>query len=127
MTRDEFYAMPCIADCFPLTFESGKQRWDNFSTYCKRCDRVVPKSDTRGYVVPQTRAVGYREAPTIVAYHVSAQTLCCNSLTRCDYTLHENMTVTGRHPKTGAESLWNMVRPTLWERLTERVRSWFSR
>ena len=27
MTREEFYAMPCIADCFPLTFESGKQRW----------------------------------------------------------------------------------------------------
>jgi hypothetical protein len=125
-TREEFYAMPKVSTYLPLTFEPGKQRWTNFVVECGRCKTDVGDEDTRGYAVPLSGAPGtYRDAPTVVAYHVTAQALCprCSLLKTADYVLRDDMTLTGFDPGgSGKEGTWGMRKLTLWERIVDRLR-----
>ncbi len=122
MTLDEFYEMPTIMSCFPLTFVSGRQRWTNFAINCADCDRPIPQDKTRGEV-SKVFGEGYRSVK--VDYEVVAFGLCptCDKLTKARYTLHEDMTLTGHHPKTGEMSRWKMRKLTLLERFLEWLRN----
>jgi hypothetical protein len=122
MTLDEFHELPTIMSYFPLTFVSGRQRWTNFELNCSDCDRVIPHDATRGEV-SKLFGGGYRSVK--VDYEVVAYGLCpaCDKLTTARYTLHEDMTLTGHHPKTGEAARWKMRKLTWWEKLLE----WFER
>ncbi len=126
MTHDEFYAMPKISTYFPLTFETGKQKWTNFVVQCGRCEKDVDDEDTRGFAVPLfTASSAYRSMPTLTAWHVVAQALCprCELLTTADYVLRADMTLTGRTPDGSKETTWGMRKLTFWERIIDWCRS----
>jgi hypothetical protein len=120
MTLDEFYELPTIMSYFPLTFVSGRQRWTNFEINCADCDKTIPHDKTRGEVA-KIFGEGYRSVK--VDYEVVAHGLCpvCDKMTTARYTLHQDMTLTGHHPKTGEMSRWSMRKFTWWEKLLE----WF--
>lgn len=126
MTLDEFNELPVIMSFFPLTFETGRQRWTNLEVKCNDCDQTVPTDRTRGYVDREVVCDGYRLVKE-TRYSVTAHALCpsCNRLTTATYLLHEDMTLTGIHPKTGAESRWGMRRLTWWERLVDWCKALF--
>jgi hypothetical protein len=121
MTLEEFYELPTIMSYFPLTFVSGRQKWTNFEISCNECKKPIPQDKTRGEVA-KLFGEGYRSVK--VDYEVVAHGLCpyCDKLTTARYTLHEDMTLTGHHPKTREMSRWGMRKLTWWEKLLE----WFS-
>jgi hypothetical protein len=124
MTLDEFEAMPVIMDSFPLTFKTGRQKWTNFEVSCNECKRPVAHDRTRGTVERETLfGDPYRGGKSFTQYHVVAHALCpvCDKLTTATYVLHEDMTLTGVHPKTGEKARWGMRKLTLWEKFV----SWY--
>lgn len=123
MTLDEFEALPVVMTFFPLTFGSGKQKWTQFRVQCNDCNREIPEERTRGSV--ELAGWSYRMAST--RYEVMAHALCpgCNRLTTAHYILHEDMTLTGIHPKTGALAHWGMRRLTWWEKFRDWCKSLF--
>lgn len=122
MTLDEFNALPVVMSFFPLTFTTGRQRWTNFEVNCNDCKRPVPSEQTRGHVEREVITDGYRIIQS-TCYNLTAHALCphCERLTTAHYILHEDMTLTGFHPKTGEMSRWGMRKLTWWEKL----RDWF--
>ncbi len=122
MTKDEFYAMPKISSYFPLTFETSTNKWTQFVVECAECKKDIGDEDTHGYVFPILKVDNpYRGYPILAEYHVIAQALCqlCEKLTTADYTLRQNMTLTGRDGK-GNELTWNTRKLTLWEKIKDR-------
>lgn len=96
-----------------MVFESGA-KWTSMVAQCGKCEDQMGVEDTRGSVEPMIAGGSYRDLPRIIGYHVVAESLCprCQLLTTTDYVLHENMTITGKNPKTGLESLWRTVHST---------------
>jgi len=125
MNRDEFFELPVIMSYFPLTFVSGRQQWTNFEIHCNDCKKLIPRDRTRGEVA-KVFGEGYRTVK--IDYEVVAHGLCpaCDKLTTAKYTLHEDMTLTGHHPKTGELSRLGMRRLTLWERARDWCKERFS-
>lgn len=119
MTLDEFNQLPVVMSFFPLTFESGRQKWMKFEVQCNDCDRTVPRERTRGLVDKHVITAGYRSV-TSTSCQVIAHALCpdCEKLTTACYVLHEDMTLTGLHPETGQASRWNMRKLTAWGTLS---------
>lgn len=126
MTLDEFHALPVVMTFFPLTFGSGKQKWTQFQVHCNDCDRVIPKDQTRG-TVELAPWGNYRLMST--RYEVIAHGLCpgCNRLTTAHYILHEDMTLTGIHPKTGEMARWGMRKLTWWEKVVDWFKTKFGK
>ncbi len=124
MTKEEFLALPCVASFFPMIFDSGA-RWLSFVAQCGKCEDQMGIEDTRGSVEPMFAGGSYRDVPRVIAYHVVAESLCprCQLLTTTDCVLHENMTITGKSPRTGLDSLWGTVKPG-W---LQSTRNYFSK
>lgn len=123
MTLDEFNALPVIMSFFPLTFESGIQKWTNFVVKCESCDHPVSTTLTRGHVDKQIQS-NYRTISS-TNYEITAYALCptCNKLTTARYILHEDMTLSGIHNKTGQPTRWHMRKFTVWERFSDWLKS----
>lgn len=102
MTLGEFNALPSIMSSFPLTFDTGRQRWTHFSVSCNDCKRPVQNELTRGRVDLETVTDGYRFVRS-THYSVVAHALCqaCNSITTACCILRDDMTATSINPKTG--------------------------
>lgn len=129
MTVDEFHALPTVMSYFPLTFVVGKQQWTSFAVHCNDCNRLIPEDSTRGHVSKAYNG-GYRSVK--VDYEVVAHGLCptCERMTTAEYTLHDDMTFTGRNPLTGEETTWEMradpqETPSRWKRLVARWKTMF--
>lgn len=128
MTLDEFQSLPVIMSFFPLTFTTGRQRWTNFAVNCNDCGQPVPSEQTRGHVDREVVLDGFRLIKS-TCYNVVAHALCphCDRMTTACYILHEDMTLTGLHPKTGEASRWKMRRLSLLERFIDWCKSLFNR
>lgn len=111
MTLDEFRALRPLHAFFPLVFDNGA-RWTDFSGHCGRCQDVFPPDDLRGTVV--------RPFPKIFVLDGWGYCPKCSLLTPIHYRLHENMAMTGRHPRTGEWSRWEPKREG-------RLRRWLRR
>jgi len=127
MTLDEFKAMPIIMSFFPLTFESGIQKWTVFEVRCNSCNRLIAPEQTRGFVDRQVQS-NYRTIQTM-SYQITAHALCpkCNKLTTANYILHEDMTLEIDVNKTGEEKRWRMRKLTTWQRFTNWLKSFKKR
>lgn len=120
MTRDEFEALPRIWSFFPLTFNTGRQRWTEFRVQCAECKKMIPDDATRGSVDRTMTGDSYRTVQS-TSYQVVAHALCpkCNKLTTATYVLHEDMTCTGIDSETGEYSRWKMRKKTRWEKFVD--------
>lgn len=101
MTWEEWLAQSEIVDSLPLTFPSGAQRWTQITVTCGDCKHDAP--DLRGVIEPQYGPVTYREAPSVVAYLMTAQAHCerCHSLTHLHCLFRDDMTYTQYDWRTG--------------------------
>lgn len=127
MTLDEFNKLPLIMSFFPLTFETGRQKWTTFVVTCNDCKRSIPEDQTRGYAYREITGDSYRVISS-TSYQLVAHALCpeCNRLTTACYVLREDMTLSGIDNVTGKVSNWKMRRLTAWERFTDRLKTFFT-
>lgn len=121
MTLEEFESLPIIMSFFPLTFSTGNQRWTTFSVCCNNCKKEVPEELTRGSVDKEVSG-DYRT--NTVDYQVVAHALCpaCNKLTTAIYKLHEDMTISEFHQKSGTESRWSMRKVIFWDKICDKFK-----
>jgi hypothetical protein len=115
MTKDEFNALPQLDDAFPIVFDNGA-RWESFSAYCGSCDWRFDGPHLRGSVVRHVPSTYRHTYPAF--FLIDAHVLCpdCNRLTPIRYGLHDDMSMSGQHPRTSEWVRWG-PRYSWWTRL----------
>lgn len=106
----QLIAMEPIAHQMPVKFANGAI-WENFTSYCIRCNAPHPARLLRGVIL----------YPTPHMASIEAAGICpdCKLLTRITYRLHDDMRLTG--PRNGQ---WRTWRPKVswWQRLVSLFR-----